>query len=252
MAKPPSGQDTGDVSAFDKGAVIFKKGDTSRDLYVIQEGYVELMDASGKQVLVRLLSGEFFGELAALESQPRECSARAGTGCKLLKVSPADLEGLLADPEIAAQMLRRLSRRLSAMLTPEEGATKPVSATPKKSTPLPTPQVAAGGGTMRLVHPGTGKEFPLPPAGEALVGRADPRSSFTPDVELSSVDAQRSLSRRHARIVMREGGAFVSEETRVTNGTFVNGKRVNPGEAVRIKDGDKVRFGLVETVFRAE
>jgi len=53
----------------------------------------------------------------------------------------------------------------------------------------------------------SGDEFPLPASGEAVVGRADPVKGYQPDVVLSSLDAQRSLSRRHARIV-REGDEF--------------------------------------------
>jgi len=49
-----------------------------------------------------------------------------------------------------------------------------------------------------LVHVESGLQFPVPDAADVIVGRADPK--FTPDIELSSVDAHRSLSRRHAVI----------------------------------------------------
>jgi pSer/pThr/pTyr-binding forkhead associated (FHA) protein len=34
----------------------------------------------------------------------------------------------------------------------------------------------------------------------------------------------------------------------VSNGTFVNGKRIPNGEDVEIYSGDEVRFGLVKTL----
>lgn len=33
------------------------------------------------------------------------------------------------------------------------------------------------------------------------------------------------------------------------NGTFVNGERIKTGVEVKLNDGDRLRFGLVETVF---
>jgi pSer/pThr/pTyr-binding forkhead associated (FHA) protein len=37
----------------------------------------------------------------------------------------------------------------------------------------------------------------------------------------------------------------------VHNGTFLNGKRLEPGVPVPLRDGDELRFGLVEMVFRS-
>ncbi len=34
------------------------------------------------------------------------------------------------------------------------------------------------------------------------------------------------------------------------NGTFVNGTRIATGQPVPIKDGDRIRFGLVDLTFR--
>ena len=34
------------------------------------------------------------------------------------------------------------------------------------------------------------------------------------------------------------------------NGTFVNGARIVTGQPVTIKDGDRIRFGLVDLTFR--
>jgi CRP-like cAMP-binding protein len=251
MPKTPAPDPSESVS-FENGAFIYKEGDNSRDLYLIQQGEVELLDSGAKRVVTRLTSGEFFGELSALEEKPRDFGARAGSACTLLKIDPAALAGLLRDPEVAAQMIRRLSLRLRAALAPrdEEGGTRPVSTV---SRPAAAGEAAASTPALvkpRFVHGKTGTEFPLPPAGEALVGRADPKSGFKPEIELSVVDTDRSLSRRHARILIRDNEVMVSEEARVANGTFVNGQRLKAGVPAKIKDGDQVRFGLVETVFR--
>ena len=90
----------------------------------------------------------------------------------------------------------------------------------------------------------------MPNDNEIIVGRADPRSKFTPDIELSSVDSQRSLSRRHVKVTRQADEFFLAEEPRVANGTFLSGERLKPGVAVAIKDGDEVCFGVIKTVFR--
>ena len=90
--------------------------------------------------------------------------------------------------------------------------------------------------------------FPLPDTEQVMVGRADPK--FTPDIELSSVDTHRSLSRRHAAIMRGVNGDSLVEQPRVANGTFVNGVRLSPGVAVPITEGDEISFGLITTVFR--
>lgn len=55
------------------------------------------------------------------------------------------------------------------------------------------------------------------------------------------------LSKMHARIFLYEGKYYV-EDLGSTNGTFVNGKKVE-GKPVRIKDSDKVTFGTICFLF---
>jgi pSer/pThr/pTyr-binding forkhead associated (FHA) protein len=40
------------------------------------------------------------------------------------------------------------------------------------------------------------------------------------------------------------------EDTGSTNGTLVNGTRLTPGVRVELRDGDRVRFGLLSTVVK--
>jgi pSer/pThr/pTyr-binding forkhead associated (FHA) protein len=40
------------------------------------------------------------------------------------------------------------------------------------------------------------------------------------------------------------------EETGVTNGTFVNGKRISPEQPVDLSDGDEIAFAHVRAVFQ--
>lgn len=74
------------------------------------------------------------------------------------------------------------------------------------------------------------------PGGELVLGRDD---------DCALAVRERSISRRHARLVARPEGWCVYDEGS-GNGTFVNGHRVR--EAL-LRDGDEVRFGNVRGRF---
>jgi pSer/pThr/pTyr-binding forkhead associated (FHA) protein len=58
-----------------------------------------------------------------------------------------------------------------------------------------------------------------------------------------------SISRRHAEISYANG-QYVLRDLASTNGTFLNGERVEPGSVHRLNANDSLRFGQVLCVFR--
>ena len=98
------------------GDVIFRQGDVGQDMYIIQDGQVEIVfnTASGTEERLAVLEqGDFFGEMAVLEGEPRTAGARALTACRVLPVSGGTFTKLLQEnPEIAVRMMRKLSSRL--------------------------------------------------------------------------------------------------------------------------------------------
>ena len=60
-----------------------------------------------------------------------------------------------------------------------------------------------------------------------------------------------TLSRRHARL-FAEGRAIFIEDLGSTNGTLVNGTRLNPGARWAVSDGDRIEMGAVQIVFGRE
>jgi len=58
-----------------------------------------------------------------------------------------------------------------------------------------------------------------------------------------------TVSRRHARILAEHGRYFLVEEHGVTNGTYIKGDRLQPGDARELKAGDRVGFGMVVLFF---
>jgi CRP-like cAMP-binding protein len=244
------------------GECLFREGEKATHLFFIESGQVELLKSAGSDSrrLALFEGGEFVGELPVLEGGACEATARVVRDATLLRCDGETFAQLVRQrPEIAVLMVRRLARRLSQVLaqrpqasgrTGERAAASSGAESGRRTGTTGRHKAVSTKGIPRLVVSG-GSDIPLPSQGEALVGRADPQARSRPEVELSAHDTQRSLSRRHARIV-REGDVYlVSEEPGVPNGTFVNGERLKAGERRPLKDGDEVRFGLVKTTFRS-
>ena len=94
-----------------------------------------------------------------------------------------------------------------------------------------------------------GKKFPLS-SPESQIGRWDADGGVFPDVDLDSDDPEAKVSRRHARISVRDGN-YLIEDLGSTNGTFVNrGRRLAPGDRCPLKDGDEIIVGKTFLRFR--
>ena len=100
-------------------------------------------------------------------------------------------------------------------------------------------------GSERLIHVPSGMEFPLSTGPETMIGRRDPVTGIFPDVDLSPVDPQGTVARRHARIYRRGVVLFVGEEIGSMNATFLNGTMLDTGVPQQIKSGDELRLGAV-------
>jgi pSer/pThr/pTyr-binding forkhead associated (FHA) protein len=78
---------------------------------------------------------------------------------------------------------------------------------------------------------------------ESVIGRWDADNGIFPDIDLDNVDQEAKVSRRHARIVMRDG-KFYLEDLGSTNGTYINrGRRLLPGTPQPLADGDEIIVG---------
>lgn len=124
-------------------------------------------------------------------------------------------------------------------------APAPVVAPPRAAAPEAVS--ARPVATMALVHAASGQRFPLESGrDEFLVGRIDPVTGITPEINLGPLDTARSLSRRHAKLLRQGALLFVREEVGTANGTFINGQRLATGTATPVKPGDRLRFGTID------
>ncbi len=233
------------------GEIIFSEGDIGTEMYIVQAGTVELLKVIGGEtrVLATLEKGDFFGEMSVLEDVPRTASARAKTDVELVKINGATFDAMLkSNTEIAVRMMRKLSRRLrevTAML--EESLGRRVQEEEKPVQRKVEPEHNA----CRLTSEDPPAEFFLNREGDTLVGRSDPVTGITPDVDLTPLDGQRSTSRRHAKLYQMSETFYVMEEIGVMNGTYVNGNRLMTGVPIALQNGDVLKFGLVSLTFQA-
>lgn len=103
------------VVEYTDGEFIFEEGDTSRDLFIIQEGEVEIFKKTemGELKLAVFLRGDFFGDMALLQGGHRFAGAKAKGKTKLLVLQPGGfLLKIRRDPTFAFEMLQALSMRI--------------------------------------------------------------------------------------------------------------------------------------------
>ena len=101
---------------FRAGEVIFHRDDPGQVLYVIRQGKVKIYITSpdGQEVSLAVFGpGEYFGELALLDGQPRSASAVAIEPAETFALQRNDfINAVMHHPRIAVQVMNVLSRRL--------------------------------------------------------------------------------------------------------------------------------------------
>jgi len=236
------------LTHFDSGQVLFHEGDEGDDMYIIQSGRVAIKKKvkDGDTTLAVLEKGDFFGEMAILERMPRSASAEVIEDGDLIVISGEMFGDMIkANPEIAVRMLRKQSIRLRETNRQLENLLA-TGALPSPSASESAPASAPGtSGTLQaeakayFISPSTGNVFPVF-SNEALLGRFDSVTGQSPEIDLTKEDQSRNISRRHARLVVKEGKFFIAEEIGTMNGTFLNGKKIATGVLTPIHDGDEI------------
>jgi signal transduction histidine kinase len=107
---------TAQLKQFAAREVIFKEGDPGDGLYVVIEGMVQmsaLVSENQRRVLSQVGPGDFFGEMAILDNEPRSATAAAEQESKLAFIPREDmLKALEASPKLALTLMREFSQRM--------------------------------------------------------------------------------------------------------------------------------------------
>ncbi|HWS56573.1 MAG TPA: DUF1003 domain-containing protein [Pyrinomonadaceae bacterium] len=105
-----------EVQTVPAGRALFREGDRGDAMYLIEDGTVRIhvRDADGDEVtLAELSRGDFFGEMALLDGNPRSAQATTLVASRLAVLTRDDfLSFVRRDPGVALNMLAALTARL--------------------------------------------------------------------------------------------------------------------------------------------
>jgi CRP/FNR family cyclic AMP-dependent transcriptional regulator len=112
-----------DLVRLSEGQTLFRAGEPGESLYLVRSGEIELsiQDNVGQKItLDTALAGDFFGEIALLDSGPRTATAVALSPSELIELDRGDLLLLFSrKPDAALHMLAamgRMTRKADALL----------------------------------------------------------------------------------------------------------------------------------------
>jgi CRP-like cAMP-binding protein len=101
---------------YAKDAVVFFENEEGDFFFMILDGRIKvtILGDDGREVILSLLgAGDFFGEMALLDNEPRSATAIAVEDSELLSLHRTDFQSVLSDKtSIAASLMRILSGRL--------------------------------------------------------------------------------------------------------------------------------------------
>lgn len=82
--------------------------------------------------------------------------------------------------------------------------------------------------------------------GEVTLGRADPRNAIQPDIDLRPFRAEElGVSRQHLFLRL-EGDSVAVIDNNSSNGTRLNGSRLEPGRSYPLQHGDHLAIGALD------
>ncbi len=98
---------------FGEGEEIFAKGDIGTSLFIVHDGQVGVFN--GPQQLATFGPGDFFGELALLDAEPRSATAAALSEVLTFRIDQEDFYDVMEERgEVLRNILRMLCQRIRA------------------------------------------------------------------------------------------------------------------------------------------
>lgn len=105
-------------SRYKKDSVILDRESTSRDVFFVTEGEVQVVNftLSGRPIAYAALrAGDYFGELSAIDGLKRSANVVAASACTIGALSPAEFNKLVAEHgDVAMRVMRRLAHIVRA------------------------------------------------------------------------------------------------------------------------------------------
>jgi uncharacterized OB-fold protein len=192
-----------------------------------------------EQMLARYPAGGAPAFLTAGLDEARGALVKAEAELAALGVEPGTITAPPPVAPVAPPVAPVAPPTSAAPLPPAPQAASPVAVAPTKTQAGPCLVLSEGGHTL---------QFPADKE-EIIVGREDPVSNIFPEIDLTPYGGETGgVSRQHARIT-RSNGAWMVTDLNSTNFTRVDGNRLEPNIPVPIRDGSRLQFGRIVTVF---
>ena len=107
------------IHSYPKNTIVMNQGDEGNSLHVIVSGKVKvfLSNEDGKEIILNTEGpGEYFGEMALLDSEPRSASVITVEPSKMAIISKSDFESFLHEsPQTTLKILQHTLSRLRAL-----------------------------------------------------------------------------------------------------------------------------------------
>jgi len=104
------------IKTYPKNSMIVLEEEFGDTVYIVRTGTIKItrLNDEGKEVILALMgSGEFFGELAALDGEARSANALAQEECQLFLLHRSDFIDLLKhNPKISFTLLSEMAKRI--------------------------------------------------------------------------------------------------------------------------------------------
>ena len=109
-----------DEVVFSSGETMVEEGLLGETLFVVLEGQAKVV--RGGRTVARIVPGDFFGELSALDGGPRSASVIAETPLVAVRLfRHALLDLVRAEPILSAHLLQGMARRIREIERPLSG-----------------------------------------------------------------------------------------------------------------------------------
>jgi hypothetical protein len=118
-----------------------------------------------------------------------------------------------------------------------------VNAAEQKAVESAGTEVFTQGAMLRIEIEGT-EPILLKPKQETVFGRRDPATGLMPDVDLTPFAGYRmGVSRRHSAIRQNLENKLDLWDLGSSNGTYLNGTKLDANKPYTMRDGDEIRMG---------
>jgi CRP/FNR family transcriptional regulator, cyclic AMP receptor protein len=118
---------------LDAGAIVFREGDSAREMFVLLEGELEVLKKSrrGRETRVAILGpSDCFGEMSIIDLQPRSATIRALAPVRMLRISTEDMDCIYRqDLKAYAMLILNIARDISRRLRVADSLVAQVTAT---------------------------------------------------------------------------------------------------------------------------